>query len=184
LAPKRQRAWASCNDGANVGGKAECRRVRRRRESGYVFTAMLRPNRGLFDSVAVGRYPAALQLTGNAKNITNQPTTSVCGCILPELRWGVFPGAVRVGGWAESSRGLDWGPGRGVGGWFNPPTCCCCVCRWAQCSCACCDAPAAAAAAALSHSGRDAAVEGWRGPRLVIRDMARCSFCMTYKCSR
>jgi hypothetical protein len=32
--------------------------------SGYVFTAMLRPNRGLLDSAAVGRYPAALQLTG------------------------------------------------------------------------------------------------------------------------
>jgi len=173
LAPKRQRAWASCNDGANVGGKAECRRVRRRRESGYVFTAMLRPNRGRFDTVAVGRYPAALQLTGKTNNKPiHQPQVCLVACC-QSCGGGSVPGAVRAGGWAESSRWLDWGPGRGVGGWFNPPTCCCCVCRWAQCSCAYCDAPAAAAAAAVSHSGRDAAVEGWRGPRLVIRDMAR-----------
>jgi hypothetical protein len=32
-------------------------------KSGYILTAMLRPNRGLLYSVAVVRYPAAPQLT-------------------------------------------------------------------------------------------------------------------------
>jgi hypothetical protein len=83
-------------------------------KSGYVFTAMLRPNKGLLDSVAVGRYPAALQLTGKTNNTTNPPTTSVSGCMLPELRWGVCSGGGeggRVGG-KQQMVGLGSGEGR------------------------------------------------------------------------